>query len=118
MNSFAYRIYHDESGPFGGSLSIDPERHEELKSYGYADMEGALRLYYLGQLGTPPYSGEEVNVFCGEISLKDGVSVTLVTDISEEEAYRTLCQFTESLKNVSEGRRPLSLCLSVKKLVN
>lgn len=112
MKSFQYRICHDEDNPLCGSLSIDPERHKERKGYEYGEMEKSLRSYYLGDLGTPPYSGGEVKVSRVDVSLKDGVKVTLETDISEEEAHWSLLQFIERLKKI-QGRNP-SLCLDVK----
>jgi len=113
MKSFQYRICHDEDNPLCGSLSIDPERHEELKGYEYTAMEESLRRYYLGGFGIPPYSGGEVKVSRVDVSLKDGVKVTLETDISEDGVHRSLLQFIECLKEV-KGRNP-SLCLVIKK---
>jgi hypothetical protein len=112
MNSFKYRIYHDEDNPLCGSLSNDPERHEELKGYEYGSMHESLRLYYLGKFGTPPYSGGEVKVTCEDAPSNGGVIVTLNTGISKDEAHGSLLEFTEHLKKI-QGRNP-SLCLDVK----
>ena len=72
-----------------------------------------LRLYYLGAFPqNPKYSGGEVEVSRVDVSLKDGVKVTLETDISKEEAHRSLLQFIQCLKEV-KGRNP-SLCLVIK----
>lgn len=111
MNYFNYRIFHDENNPLCGSLSHDPERHEELRGYEYDELENSLRLYYAGTLGNPPYSGGPVKVYRVTVSRANGVSITLETDMPRKEVSASLRRFTESLKAI-KGRNP-SFCLKV-----